>query len=477
MSGRTLADTADLAGRRVLLLNWRDRRHPRAGGAEVYVHEVATRLAAAGAAVTVFTAAHPGAAPEEEDAGVRVVRRGGTFGVYLAAALFLLRNRRRFDVVLDFQNGIPFFASLFASRRTAVVLVVHHVHQDQFLLHFPWPASRVGQVLEGPVSRVVYGRRPVVAVSPSTRHDVRRRLRLRGPIHVVPNGLASPVRDVDRAPDEAPRVVVVSRLVSHKRFHLLVEAVPRLLPRWPGLQVDIAGDGPERAQLQRLVDQRGLGDRVRLHGFVSAAFREELLERAWLTVSPSQNEGWGLTVVEANAAGVPAVAFAVPGLKDSVVDGRTGWLVPPEGDLADGIDRALIHVSDPAAARAVAEECRRWASRFSWDATAERLAAVALGELDRVRHLPRSRRAATDLAARVDLLADPAVPAEDVAATVRARLRRSDQVSVASGAVRLVLPGCDEAGAELVVARLDGCADVAGIGLATPSELLVGAGG
>jgi glycosyltransferase involved in cell wall biosynthesis len=463
-----------VAGRRILLLNWRDVGHPAAGGAEVYCVEVAERLAAAGAVVTLFTARHAGASRTELRRGVQVVRQGGTFGVYARAAAYLRRNRRDLDAVIDFQNGIPFFAPLFSGRRNAVVLVVHHVHQDQFLLHFPWPLSRVGQFLEGPVSRRVYSRRPLVAVSPSTRRDVRRRLRLRGPIHVVPNGLTRAGRRLDRRPAENPHVVVVSRLVTQKRFRLLIEAVHELRERWPGLRVDIAGDGPEREALQAQVASLGLQDRVRLHGYTSAAVRDELLSSAWLTVSPSQAEGWGLTVIEANAAGVPAVTFAVPGLRDSVIDGVTGWLVPDGERLSVGIDRALDRLSDPDEAAAFSTRCRAWAARFSWDSTAERLAAVAVGEIDRISSLPRSRRLPTDLATRVDAHPPDGSRPEVAVTALAGRIRRSDQWSASPDGVRLVLHGCDEAGAEVVLARL-GEWHADRVGLATPVELLVGA--
>lgn len=463
-----------VAGRRLLLLNWRDHDHPRAGGAEVYTEQVARRLAAAGAHVTLFTARHPGSAPDGRRDGFDVVRQGGTLGVYLRAALFMLRRRGQFDAVVDFQNGIPFFAPLFAGRGTAVVLLIHHVHQEQFVLHFPWPASRVGQWLEGPVSRWVYRRNPLVAVSPSTRRDVRKRLRLRGPVHVVPNGLTPAGPDLERSPSPFPHVVVVSRLVSHKRFELLLDAVARLRPSLPDLEVDVVGDGPEREALERLATDLGLQQHVRFHGFAPAETRDRLLASAWLTVSPSQAEGWGLTVVEANAVGVPAVGFDVPGLRDSVVPGVTGWLVPEGGDLAEAVRHALGVLADPTTAAGFSERCRAWAARFSWDATAQRLAGITAGEVDRVRQRPRTRRLPTDLATRVDLrLADERAGTDEVEHFLAARVRRSDQHVVDDGRVRLILHGCDEVGAEAVLARLDP-ADVERLGLATTAELLAG---
>lgn len=460
-----------IAGRRILLLNWRDLSHPRAGGAEVYTEQIAERFVDGGASVTLFTSQFPGAPLAELRNGYEIVRSGGTFGVYARAAQHLRRARHSYDAVVDFQNGIPFFAPLFAGPRTAVVCVIHHVHQEQFALHFPWPASRIGQLLEGPVSRRVYHSRPLVTVSPSTRRDVRRRLRLRGPIHVVPNGLVEPEDETDDAfRSTTPRIAVTSRLVSHKRFDLLLEALPELRDRWPDLHVDIAGDGPEKAALERRAAALGLDGTVRFHGFVDAATKHRLVGEAWLTVSPSQAEGWGLTVIEANAAGLPAVAYDVPGLRDSIVDGETGWLLPPDRALSDGLDQALQTLQDEQVAAAWAERCRAWARRFSWDWTADRLAAVVSGEIDRAQRRPRSRRMPSDLSVRVDArLPDGVLPEH-----LDLSLRRSDQRSVTDGSLRLLLHGCDEAGAETVLLRL-GIDDVSRVSLATTSDLLVGA--
>ena len=166
-----IGNSEQLRGSRILVLNWRDVRHPLAGGAEQYMHEIGSRWVRAGAQVTWLTAAVPGQPDHDQLDGMHILRAGGALSVYPRTAARGRRARGHFDAVVDCQNGTPFFSPLFAGPRTPVVQLVHHVHQDQFLLPFPWPLSRVGQLLEGPVSRRVYARRPLVAVSPSTRRD------------------------------------------------------------------------------------------------------------------------------------------------------------------------------------------------------------------------------------------------------------------------------------------------------------------
>ncbi|MGY1914998.1 glycosyltransferase family 4 protein [Blastococcus sp. SYSU DS0973] len=469
----------DLAGCRVLLLNWRDRSHPLAGGAEVYCEEIGQRFAAAGAAVTLLTTRYSGAAGRERRRGIDILRRGSKYSIYVEAVKHLLLGRNDYDVVVDFQNGIPFFSPLFVPRRTAVVLVVHHVHQDQFALHFSRPLRTLGRFLEGPVSRWVYGRRPVVTVSPSTRREVRKRLRLRGPAYIVPNGVSGipdalsegePASPLPRSAH--PRIAVVSRLVAHKRLHLLIEALPGLRRTWPGLHVDIAGDGPARPSLEERARAVGADAYVTFHGFVPEAERLSLLGRAWLTVCPSQAEGWGLTVLEANSVGVPAVAFKVVGLRDAIVNGVTGWLVPPDGTLEDTIDRALRRLEEPEVAESISHACLGWSASFSWDATAERLAGILAAEVARLRNPAARGRAVSDVAVRVELGLDMA---SEVADRIPRVLRRTDLWWRRDDRVSLLLMGCDESGAERALDRI-GAVQVLDVAVADGGDLLVGCG-
>ncbi|AEH08966.1 MULTISPECIES: glycosyltransferase family 4 protein [Protofrankia] len=378
-----------LAGRRVVFLNWRDLDHPQAGGAELYCQSVAERFAAAGARVSLLTARPAGQTRSATVRGVEIHRRGGTFGVYPAVLAQLLRDRRGVDAVVDCQNGIPFFSPLVLPASTAVIQVLHHVHQRQFPLYFPAPVARIGQLLETPGSRWVYGRRPVAVVSPSTRDEARDVLKLAGPRFIVPGGadspLPGPARPASPRPADRPTIVCVGRLVPHKRLHLLIDALPALRASHPGLVVEMVGDGPDRDRLLQHAHERGVGEEVlHWHGYVDAAERDRLLSTAWLTVNPSHGEGWGLSVLEANAHGVPAVAFRVPGLRDAVRDGHTGWLVDEPGPLTATIDAALSTLADPAVAARWRSRARAWAAGFTWDATAELLARVVTAEMDRL---------------------------------------------------------------------------------------------
>ena len=457
------------AGRRILMLNWRDRSNPQAGGAEEYVEQIARRFAAVGAFLTLFTSQYEDAPPYDWAGEYLVVRKGGRFGVYFAAARHLQRYGCRYDAIIDFQNGIPFFAPVWAPA-IPMICVVHHVHQKQFDMYFRWPVNGVGRLLEGRVSRDVYRHVPFIAVSPSTRAEMRDQLALRGPIHIVPNGIEalSPGR-LPRLP--TPSVAVVTRLVPHKQLHLLVEAVPALMSRWPGLHLDIAGTGPARADLLAQVARLGLEKTVNLPGRVSEQGKSDLLGRAWLTVMPSLAEGWGLTVLEANTLGTPAIAYDVPGLRDSVRDGRTGWLLPAGHDLTEALTSALSELADPARRRFYATESQRWARRFSWDSSAERLAGVLLGEVRWRRHGSPSRRRAVDIST---VASWPAEATAVMDGHLHRTLRLTDSLNVGEDGIRALLNGCDEVGAAQALRRAR--VPPSSLHLATTTQVLCGIG-
>jgi hypothetical protein len=333
-----------------------------------------------------------------------------------------------------------------------VVQVVHHVHQDQFALRFAPPMAALGRFLEGPVARRVYGKRALAAVSPSTRTELRHRLGFQNPIFVVPNGTATAPRPAVRRSPE-PMIVVVSRLVPHKRIELLLGHLATTAARIPGLRVEILGDGPERARLHGLASDLGLQSTVRFRGFVPRDVRDDLLAQAWLTTSTSVAEGWGSSVVEAAALGVPCLALEAPGVRDSVLDGETGWLVDQPHDLGSALVAAVAHLGDRERAEKMAVACRAWARCFTWDRSADLLAGVVLEEM-RVTAARRRGQAPNRRSARSDMavLAGFQRPADGV--DIRTVLRSTDEIVQDGDRTSVVLSGCDEFDALTVLDRI-----------------------
>ncbi|MGM7777459.1 glycosyltransferase family 4 protein [Arthrobacter sp. KNU-44] len=455
-----------LSGRHLLVLNWRDIRHSQAGGAEQYMHEISRRWVDAGVKVTWFTGRDGAQTEKDTIDGVNIIRGGGTLALYPRAALRLLSQRGAYDAVVDCQNGIPFFSPLFVQRGVPVVQVVHHVHQEQFRTRFSPPMAALGRYLEGTVAKAVYGPRAIAAVSPSTRLELRR-LGFQGPIHVVPNGTIE-VPDTVGPRDPDPTITIVSRLVPHKRIDTLLGQVAIAATAVPRLRLEIVGDGPERTRLESLARDLGLDSTVTFHGYVPDHVRNTLLNRAWLTMCTSAAEGWGCSVIEAAAWGVPCLALRVPGIRDSVVDGSTGWLVDSPKELGAALIGGLDALSDAGARSRISAACQEWARCFTWDRSAALLAGVLFDEVGRTQRGHSDARRAVN---RSDMstLASFELPAgTDLAAVLRA----TDEIAERDGVVSAVLKGCDEFEASAVMRRLG--ATHAELRSASGSDLLAG---
>ena len=357
----------------VVILNWRDRRNPEGGGSELYAEEVAARLARRGHAVTIFCAAHA-AAPADETTvdGVRIVRRGTNRTVYLRAAWHHVRGRfGDHGVVVDVQNGMPFLARLYARR--PVVVLVHHVHREQWHVVLGPALASFGWWVESWLSPRVHRRNRYVTVSEVSRAELAELGVDPGRVTVVHNGTPEvtgpPVHRTAH-----PSLLVLGRLVPHKRVELALRALAALSTDHPDLTLTVAGRGWWLDPLREEAERLGVADRVAFAGFVDDAAKHRLLASSWLHLVPSLKEGWGLSVIEAAAHGTPSVAFAeAGGVAESIVDGSTGALATDPDDFTVHVGALL---RDDVRRARMGQAARRHAAHFSWDQTAQGFAAV-----------------------------------------------------------------------------------------------------
>lgn len=145
-------------------------------------------------------------------------------------------------------------------------------------------------------------------------------------------------------------VVAVGRLSPEKGFDVLIDAAAVVCRQRVDTAFLLCGDGPLRTALARQIDDRGLTGRVVLAGFRGDL--ERLLPGCDLAVSSSHTEGLPVALLEAQAAGLPVVATAVGGTPEVVVDGATGWLVPP-ANAAALAEKVLAALADPARLQAM----------------------------------------------------------------------------------------------------------------------------
>lgn len=359
--------------KRILIFNWRDMRHAYAGGAEVYVYEIARRLVADGHAVTVFCG-NDGESPRHETIdGISVIRRGGFYFVYLWAFLYYITQlRHRHDVIIDSHNGVPFFSPLY-SRKT-IYCLVHHVHQQVFTRALVRPLAWFARFLEGGLMPLVYRYVSFITVSESSKQEIERLGMGRGGIEIVNPGVDLTLL----TPGEksmTPLVVYVGRLKEYKSLDILLYAFTRVAAAKPAARLVIAGEGDEMESLQSLASSLNLSHAVSFRGRVSEEEKIALLRQAWVFVNPSFIEGWGITTIEANACATPVIASNVPGLRDSVRHDASGFLVD-YGDSKAFADR-IMHIIDNVDTRhAMMRGAREWASQFGWDRSSRSFASI-----------------------------------------------------------------------------------------------------
>lgn len=407
----------------IVLLCWRDTDHPEGGGSERYLERVAGHLALQGHRVVFRTARYPGSARcDVREPGVTFWRGGGQFSVYPLALCALLaarlgrgygplRGMGRPDVVVDTQNGIPFFASVVSGAPT--VVLTHHCHREQWSVAGPLLA-RVGWFIESRLSPLVHRRNKWVTVSQPSAQELAELGIAPGQIEIIRNGVdrdgvagdgaghsraddggagelpgvempaaadcAVPGDDTSTtaaadtatsagpsAEPAAPRLVTLSRLVPHKQIEHAIDVISSLRKTHPAAQLDIIGSGWWEERLRDYAREVGVADRVVFHGHVTEQQKHAILAGADVHVMPSRKEGWGLAVIEAGIHGVPTVGYeASAGLRDSVVDEVTGLLAGSPGGLINAVESLL---DDPALRRRMGEAARERSAQFSWSAT------------------------------------------------------------------------------------------------------------
>ncbi len=360
-------------GKRILIFNWRDTRHAYAGGAEVYIHELAQRWVEKGHTVTLFCGNDQKSRRYEDVDGVHVIRRGGFYIVYIWAFFYyLFRLRGNYDVILDCENGIPFFTPLFAKEK--IYAVMFHVHQKVFRESLIWPLSFIASYLEANVMPWAYRNVEFITISPSTKKDMEKVGLGKAGIHIVYPGVDTAFLNPGEK-EKKPIVLDVARLKKYKSIDLLIRAMKLVRKKVKNVQCVIAGDGEERAKLKDLARRIGVDDIMTFKGKVTQEEKRDLYQKAWVFANPSMMEGWAITNIEASASGTAVVAANVPGMRDSVKHAETGLLFE-YGNIQEFADRIVQVLQNAKLRQRLEDNSVGWARRFEWNKSAEKCLAI-----------------------------------------------------------------------------------------------------
>lgn len=347
------------------------------GGAEVHLHEILRHAVGQGHEVTWLACSYPGAAAEEmgED-GIHYRRRGNWRLANFTLPGLLKDELRRggYDLIVEDINKVPFFTPCH-TRLPVLVIVPHLFGATVFREADPLTASYV-YLSERPIPRV-YRHSHFLAISKSTADDLVRRGIDAERVEIVECGMDHRPYRLDDPPARArvPTIVHLGRLRRYKSVDVVLRALAAIRRTLPEAVLEIVGDGPDEKRLRALAEDLGLSEAVRFRGYLPRAEIVRVLYQSHLFLNPSPKEGWGLTVIEANACGVPVVASRRPGLVDSVREGETG-LLAEYGKAEDFAAKALELLTDPPLWRSYSENAVRWARSFNWEDCAVRSLAV-----------------------------------------------------------------------------------------------------
>ncbi len=315
-------------GLRVLAINWRDIKHPETGGAEVHLHEILAHFVKWGHEVTQISSGFPGGEPETEIDGIRILRSGHWFNANFALPIFARRQIKSnsYDIVMEDINKLPFFMPLYTDL--PVLGVIPHLFGTTVFREANWIIGSYVVMMEKLIPHI-YKNNQFMVISPSTKDDLASRGIDPGRIEVVLCGLNHKLyRYLDLERFEDPTIVHLGRLRKYKSVEVAIRAIKIIRDKLPKARLVIIGDGPYKSVLEGVTEKLGVKDAVEFKGYIESEELVRYLNKAHLLINPSPKEGWGLTVVEANACGMPVVASDRPGLRDSVWMGETGFLAP-----------------------------------------------------------------------------------------------------------------------------------------------------
>ncbi len=356
---------------RIAVVNWQCRENPLAGGAEIHLHEIFGRLVTMGHEVVLLCGGWPDAPPRATLDGIEVHRVGTRATFPFLARRYWHRHLagRAFDVLVEDINKVPVFTPTWRAPRR--VALVPHLFGGTAFQELAAPLAAAVWLAERPLP-MAYRRCAFQAISESTRDDLVHRGVSRESIRVIFPGIDSTHYTPEpTVRSQKPLFAYLGRLKKYKGVDLVIRAFAHA--GISDAELEIAGAGEFRPELEALARTLGVAERVRFLGRIDEDSKIALLRRAWATLFASPKEGWGITNLEAAACGTPVIASNSPGIRESVRHGETGFLVP-HGDVAAMAEHMRTLSGERSLVEHLGVAARRFAEGFTWQRAADETA-------------------------------------------------------------------------------------------------------
>src|SRR3989344_2743543 len=357
----------------ILVFSWRGPKHPKAGGAEQVMLEHFKGWIKAGHKVTHFSSKMPGLPNKEILDGIEIIRGGYQYlGVVIAGFFYYLKNRQRFDLVVDEFHGVPFFTPLYV-KKPKIAVIQEVARSVWFLNPLSWPLNWIVGLIGffgEPLVFLFYRDVPFMTGSLSAKKDLIKMGISSKSITVVQHGVITREKAKSEKWEKAKEktVVFLGVLSKDKGIEEAIRCFAILHQRNPTWNFWIVGrsETPQYGEkMAELVSKLGLSKKTKFWGYVSQEQKFELLSKAHVLVNPSVHEGWGLVNIEANGMGTPVVAYKSPGLVDSVKDGKSG-VICLENTLESLAAQVLKIMDDKSFYDSLCKGALEWSSNFDW---------------------------------------------------------------------------------------------------------------
>lgn len=354
---------------KILLVNWRCIKNPEAGGAEYHLHEIFKRVILQGHTATLICHAFKDAPKEEEIDGIKIIRIGDKYRFKSQFKKYYLKNLadENFDLIVDDISKIPLRISTFT--KTPVVGILHHVHGNTLYKELPFPLAFYIIRQEKLIPKY-YFNIPIFVVSESTKKELVELGFPENKIDLLYNAINHEFfPSMFPSKSETPTITYVGRIKKYKNLEILIDALPKIIKSIPDIKLEIAGGGDYLDNIFKYAKTKNVDSNLIIHGRVSESEKIEIFKRAWIFVTMSLKEGWSITVLEANAAYTPAIGADVPGLRDSILNNKTGLLIENNADI---LAKTIINLlQDKKRLLEFSKNAKEWSNKFTWEKSAE----------------------------------------------------------------------------------------------------------
>ncbi len=354
----------------ILILSWRDPKHPLAGGAEQSIHEHSKGWIKKGHKVTLLSSRFENSRGKENIDQVEIIRKGNQYlGVQLAALFFYLKNKKNFDLIIDQFHGIPFFTPLYV-KNPKLAIIQEVAKEVWFFNHFKFPINFIvgllGYLLE-PLIFSIYKNTIFITASDSTKKDLISFGIKKSNIYVIHHGV-SVVKFKKNKKEKNPTIMYLGRLSRDKGMEDVLKTFELLYKKNKNYSFWVVGKGETKEyekKIKKKVEKAYFKKKIKFLGHIDEKKKFELLSKAHILVNPSKREGWGLVNIEANIAGTPVVAYKSAGLVDSVKHGISGIITKRSPvDLANEIHKLITNKK---LYHQLSKGALKWGRQFTWE--------------------------------------------------------------------------------------------------------------